>query len=110
MFLSQVTTPTITIPSFTVPGIIVTLLIAALCGALAQLLVGYTRGGCLASIVVGIIGALIGSWLASWLRLPNILVVAGVDVVWTIIGAALLTAILAVVMGGSRYRGFRRRY
>jgi uncharacterized membrane protein YeaQ/YmgE (transglycosylase-associated protein family) len=102
------TTPPITIPSFEIPAIIVTLLIAALCGALAQLIVGYTRGGCLASMLVGIVGALIGSWLASWLRLPNILIFYGVDVVWTVIGAALLVSILAVIMGGSRYRGFRR--
>jgi uncharacterized membrane protein YeaQ/YmgE (transglycosylase-associated protein family) len=111
MFLAQsVTTPSVTIPAFTVPSIVVTIIVAALCGALAQLVVGYTHGGCLTSILAGIIGALIGNWLAAWLNLPHILFIADVDLVWTFIGALIFVAALAVVMGGSRYRGFRRRY
>src|SRR5436190_22916390 len=110
----QVTTPPVTIPAITLPSIVVTIIIAGLCGALAQLLVGYTRGGCLASLLVGFVGALLGNWLASVLHMPNILVLAGVDIVWTIIGAAILVALLSLVMGGSRfgggYRFFRRRY
>jgi uncharacterized membrane protein YeaQ/YmgE (transglycosylase-associated protein family) len=112
MFLAQsVTTPTVTIPAFTVPSIIITIIVAALCGALAQLIVGFTRGGCLTSILAGIVGALLGNWLAAWLRMPNILVIEGVDIVWTFIGALIFVAALAVIMGGSRFPGFyRRRY
>ncbi len=110
MFLAQVTTPSVTIPSITIPTIILTIIIATLAGALAQLVVGYTRGGCLASILIGIVGALLGSWIANWLHLPNILVIAGVDVVWTFIGAAIFVAALALIMGGSRFGGFRRYY
>jgi uncharacterized membrane protein YeaQ/YmgE (transglycosylase-associated protein family) len=33
------------------------LLVAGICGSLAQSLVGYTRGGCLTSIALGFIGA-----------------------------------------------------
>jgi uncharacterized membrane protein YeaQ/YmgE (transglycosylase-associated protein family) len=102
------TTPEITIPAFTVPSFVITLIIAGLCGALAQLLVGYTRGGCIASLLVGFIGALLGSWLAGLLRMPSILPLAGIDVVWTIIGAAIFTALLALVMGGTRRPGFYR--
>ncbi|MEP7285241.1 MAG: hypothetical protein ABI947_05680 [Chloroflexota bacterium] len=102
------TTPEVIIPSFTLPSIVITLLVAALCGALAQLIVGYTRGGCLASLLIGMIGALLGGWLAAQLRLPNILVLAGIDVVWTFIGGAIFVAALAVIMGGSRFGGFRR--
>jgi uncharacterized membrane protein YeaQ/YmgE (transglycosylase-associated protein family) len=107
------TTPEITIPAITLPSFVVTLIIAGLCGALAQLLVGYTRGGCIASLLVGFIGALIGSWLAATLHMPTILPIAGVDVVWTIIGAAIFTALLALIMGGSRRVGwyrYRRNY
>ena len=107
------TTPPVTIPSITLPSIVVTIIIAGLCGALAQLLVGYTRGGLLASILVGFVGALLGSYLASLLGIPPILPVFGVDVVWTIIGAAIFVALLSLVMGGRRYGGyrpFRRRY
>ncbi len=52
------------------------------------------------------------------ITLPSIVVtiimpVFGVDVVWTIIGAAIFVALLSLVMGGRRYGGyrpFRRRY
>lgn len=104
------TTPPITIPSFTVPSIVITVLVAALCGGLAQLAVGYTRGGCLGSILIGLVGAVLGSWLANALHLPQLVLVFGVDVIWTFIGAAILVAGLALVMGGRRYGGFFRRY
>ena len=103
-----VTTPPIVIPAITLPGIVVTILIAALIGALAQLLVGYTRGGCLMSLLVGLVGALLGSWIASLLRMPPLLVFGGVDVIWTLIGSAVFILILSLVMGGRRYRGVRR--
>lgn len=107
--LAQITTPTITIPAITIPGIIVTLIIAAICGAVAQLIVGYTRGGCLASLLVGLVGALLGSWLAGLLHMPALLPIYGVDIIWTIIGAAVFVALLALVMGGTRYGPFYRR-
>jgi uncharacterized membrane protein YeaQ/YmgE (transglycosylase-associated protein family) len=111
LLLAQVTTPQVVIPAITLPSIVVTIIIAALCGALAQLVVGYTHGGCLTSLLAGVIGALIGNFLASWLRMPNILLVYGVDIVWTFIGALIFVAALAVIVGGSRFRGFyRRRY
>ncbi len=105
-----VTTPPIIIPSITLPGLVVTLIIAALIGALAQLILGYTRGGCLMSLLVGLVGALLGSWIASILQMPPILELGGVDVIWTLIGSAVFVLILSLVMGGRRYRGFRRRY
>ena len=40
--------------------VLILLLIAAVCGAIGQSLVGYSAGGCLASIFVGIIGAYLG--------------------------------------------------
>jgi uncharacterized membrane protein YeaQ/YmgE (transglycosylase-associated protein family) len=108
------TTPPVTIPAITIPSFVVTIIIAALCGALAQLVVGYTRGGCIMSLLVGLVGALVGSWLAGALGMPVILPIAGIDVVWTIFGAAIFTAILSLAMGGSRRFGlggrFGRRY
>jgi uncharacterized membrane protein YeaQ/YmgE (transglycosylase-associated protein family) len=38
--------------------------VAAICGAIAQSLVGYSVGGCLVSAFVGYVGALIGVWVA----------------------------------------------
>ncbi len=109
--IAQVTTPAVTIPAFTIPPIVITLIVATICGLGAQLLVGFTRGGCLAALIVGIVGALIGQWLATLLHMPAIFVVAGVDIVWTVIGSAILAALMALAFGGSRYRGpFRRGY
>src|SRR5258708_6795489 len=104
------TTPPVTIPAFTIPSFVVTLIIAALCGAVAQLIVGFTRGGCITSLVVGLIGAILGSWLAAELHMPPIIAIAGIAIVWTIIGAAILTAALTLIMGGRRYGGFYSRY
>ena len=52
-------------------GLIIFLVIAAIAGTIGQALAGYSRGGCLMSIVVGFIGALLGLLLARTLRLPE---------------------------------------
>jgi uncharacterized membrane protein YeaQ/YmgE (transglycosylase-associated protein family) len=39
---------------------LVLLVIAGVCGAVAQALTGVSRGGCLISIALGLIGALLG--------------------------------------------------
>jgi uncharacterized membrane protein YeaQ/YmgE (transglycosylase-associated protein family) len=110
-WLAQVQTTSVTIPAITIPSILVALLIAIIIGFLVQLMVGYTHIGFLGHVIVGIIGALLGSLIASWLNLPTILVVAGIDIVWTFLGSAILVLILTLLLGGSRYRGyFRRRH
>ena len=77
------------------------LLIAGVCGSLAQALAGYSRGGCLVSIVLGLIGALLGTWLARLVGLGEILAVRIGDqpfpIVWSIIGAALFVAVLRLL-------------
>ncbi len=54
----------------TILDFLLLLLVAAICGAIAQALVGISVGGCLVSAVVGFVGALIGMWLARQLNLP----------------------------------------
>lgn len=85
----------------TLLGFIVLLIIAAIAGALGQAISGYSLGGLLVSIVVGLIGALIGWWLAGALGLPELFVV-NVDgqafpVVWAIIGSALFALIVGLL-------------
>jgi len=82
--------------------LIILLIIAAVCGSLAQAIVGYSRGGCIVSIVLGFIGALIGMYIANALSLPELITVAGFPVVWSIIGAVLFVAVLSLI---SRQRG-----
>ena len=59
--------------TMTILDFLLLLLVAGICGSIAQSLVGFTRGGCLVSIVLGLIGALLGVWLARILRLPELL-------------------------------------
>ena len=79
----------------------VLLLIAGICGSLAQALVGYSHGGCLVPIALGFVGALLGTWLARLAGLPDFLAVQLGDrsfpIVWSIIGAALFAALLALI-------------
>ena len=85
-------------------GFIVLLIVAAIVGSLGQALAGYSRGGCLVSILVGFIGAWIGLWLAGLLGLPEI-VVLNIDgkpfpVVWAIIGSAIFAGTLGLLTRG----------
>ena len=87
------------------------LAIAALCGGLGQALVGYTVGGCLVSIVVGLIGAYLGMWVATEAGLPELLTVniggQPFPIIWSIIGSALFAAVLGLInraIAGRRYR------
>lgn len=77
------------------------LIVAAICGGIAQSLAGYSRGGCLTSIALGFIGALLGSWLSGKLGLPELLTVQFGDqpfpILWSIIGASLFVAVLSLI-------------
>ena len=94
----------------TLMGLLVLLLIAAVCGGIGQSLAGYSLGGCLVSIVVGFIGAYIGLWIAAKMGLPRLFEIT-VDnkpfpVLWAIIGSAVFTLIVGllrrVFIGNSR--------
>jgi uncharacterized membrane protein YeaQ/YmgE (transglycosylase-associated protein family) len=85
------------------------LLIAGVCGSLAQGLVGYSHGGCLVSIVLGFIGALLGTWLARLTGLPELFSIQlggrEFPIIWSIIGAALFAAVLALLARPRRAYG-----
>jgi uncharacterized membrane protein YeaQ/YmgE (transglycosylase-associated protein family) len=85
-------------------GFLLLLLIAAICGSIGQALVGFTRGGCLISIVVGFIGAYLGLWLSAQLGLPELWTVSiegqNFPILWSIIGSALFTAVLSLIARG----------
>ena len=85
----------------TIMSFLVLLLIAGLCGAIGQAIVGYSRGGCLASIALGFIGALLGMWISTALGLREMfaLSIGGqtFPVIWSIIGSALFVALLSLI-------------
>ena len=82
---------------------LVLLFVAGICGSIAQSLVGFSRGGCLTSIVLGFIGAALGTYLARVASFPEILAVQiggrNFPIIWSIIGAALFSAALALISG-----------
>lgn len=89
--------------TLTLPGLLVLVVIAAVCGAVGKALAGGSRGGLLASTALGFIGALLGPWIAHQLHLsePLSLRVSGESfpIVWSIIGAALFVALLHLMSG-----------
>ena len=78
--------------------LLILLVIAGICGSVAQALTGFSRGGCLVSVVVGLVGAFLGNVLARQLGLPEPLPiqVGGqvFPILWSIIGGALFVAVL----------------
>lgn len=84
----------------TIPELLLLLFIAGLCGSVAQSLAGGPKSGCLASIALGFIGALLGTYLARAAGLPEMFAIAiggkSFPIIWSIIGAALFAAVLAM--------------
>ena len=89
--------------TITLPGLIILIVIAAICGAIGRAIAGGTRGGVVVSIALGFIGALFGPWVAHQLRLsePLQLQLSGQSfpIVWSIVGAALFVAFLHLMSG-----------
>jgi uncharacterized membrane protein YeaQ/YmgE (transglycosylase-associated protein family) len=87
--------------TITLPGLIVLIVIAAVCGAVGRAIGGDVRGGFIVSTALGFIGALLGPWLAHQLKLPEpfMINVSGQSfpVLWSIIGAAVFVAIIHLV-------------
>ncbi|NGP75263.1 GlsB/YeaQ/YmgE family stress response membrane protein [Balneolaceae bacterium YR4-1] len=87
-------------------GLLILLIIAAICGGIGQSISGYSMGGCLISIVLGFVGAFIGKWLAAELGLTYLLPVT-IDgetfpIIWAIIGSALFTMVIGLVTRGRK--------
>ena len=82
------------------------LLIAGICGAIAQAIAGFSRGGLLVAIAVGFIGALLGVWLQRMTGLPEIFTI-DVDgkqfpIIWSIIGGVLFAVIVGLLTRPTR--------
>lgn len=85
----------------TVLEFLLLLFIAGVCGSIGQSIAGFSRGGCVISIVVGFIGALLGSWISSQLGWPEILDVQignrSFPVIWSIIGSVAFTVTVGLL-------------
>lgn len=83
-------------------GFLVLLLVASICGSIGTAIAGYNTRGCLTSIVIGFIGAIIGRWLSRELGVHDLFYLAGVPIIWSIIGAAIFVAVINLISGGHR--------
>ena len=93
------------------------LVIALICGAVAQALLGYSHIGLLSATALGLLGALVGTWLASLLHLPSMLTInifgVQAELLWCTVGAILVIALTQALRsrrgsgGGSRRRRSR---
>lgn len=88
------------------------LFIAGICGFVAEMIVGFSPGGFLASVAVGLVGAYLGSWLAGLVGLPAVLSTNAIipeteganilpvdfsfDIVWSIVGAIVLLFLISL--------------
>jgi len=84
--------------NMSITGLIILILIAAVCGAIGKAIAGSARGGLIVSTALGFIGALVGPWIARAAKLPEPFVIT-VDrhpfpILWSIIGAALFVAVI----------------
>jgi uncharacterized membrane protein YeaQ/YmgE (transglycosylase-associated protein family) len=88
-------------------GALLWLLIASVCGSIGSRIAGYSHTGCVGSIVLGFVGAWLGTWFAREAHLPSLYVLhlhgESFPVVWSIIGAAVFSAIMSMLTGRGRY-------
>jgi len=87
--------------TITLPGLLVLIVIATVCGAVGKAIGGGARGGLITSIALGFIGALVGPWVGRQLHLgePFVVRAAGQSfpIVWSIIGSAVFVAIISLI-------------
>ncbi|HNP70158.1 MAG TPA: GlsB/YeaQ/YmgE family stress response membrane protein [Kouleothrix sp.] len=90
------------------------LVIAGICGAIAQWIVAFSPGTLLVSIIVGVIGAYLGTVLANLLRIPNLIppLLIGnqpFSLLWALLGSVALLYALKLLRNSGRSRLFARR-
>jgi len=97
--------------------LIVLLIIAGIAGAVAEFVVGFSPGGFLVSILIGLIGAYLGTWIAGQFNLRPILTIningQVFPLAWAIIGSLVLVVALSLLRGPRRFyrrSSPRRRY
>lgn len=93
-------------------NLVLMLIVAGVCGAVAQAVFGFQRTNFLVSVAIGVAGAYIGTFIASRFGLPSLLNFSlgssTIDIVWAVLGSALLLFVYNFVESARR-RPVRRR-
>ena len=92
--------------------LLILLIIAGLCGAIAEWIIGFSPGGLLVSIINGVVGAYIGSWIGNLIpiELPLRIEVGAIsfNLIWAVLGSLLLLLLLRTLRGtGQRNLSWR---
>lgn len=91
--------------------VLILVVIAGICAAIAEFIVGFSPGGLLITVIIGVVGAYLGN--ALWEQIFTILPLPMLDVrvgtiyislVWSVLGSALLLLLLSLLRGGRRRR------
>jgi uncharacterized membrane protein YeaQ/YmgE (transglycosylase-associated protein family) len=89
------------------------LVIAGICAAIAQWVVGFSPGGFMISIIVGVVGAYLGTSLANLLPIAPILPIyvgtVSFDLLWAVLGSLVLLLLLYLIRYGGGPRLSTRR-
>jgi uncharacterized membrane protein YeaQ/YmgE (transglycosylase-associated protein family) len=91
----------------TLVEVLILLAVAAICGAIGQIIAGFSRGGFIVAIILGFIGAMIGMWMARGLNLPEpfTLQIGTVTfpILWSIIGSTVFIALIGLMTRRTYY-------
>ncbi len=86
--------------------LVVILVIAALCGGIAQAIFGMRRSNFLVSMVIGVIGAYLGAYLAQQFGWPDIVRLSvgssSIELMWSLAGSIVLVFVLSLINGARR--------
>lgn len=94
--------------------LLVLLVIAGICGSIAELIVGFSPGGFLVSSIIGVIGAYLGTFIAARLNAPSTpfnITIGGnsFDLIYATLGSILFLLIFSLIRSGRARRPIRRR-
>ena len=96
-------------------ALLILLVIAGICGAIAELIVGFSPGGFMVSIIIGVIGAYLGTAVARYLNLPAFPLLTiqvgsqSIELIPAVLGSVLFLLIISLFRGASRRRRDGRR-
>ncbi|MBN2001144.1 GlsB/YeaQ/YmgE family stress response membrane protein [candidate division KSB1 bacterium] len=85
-------------------GLLTYLGIAAVAGYIGSHLAGYSTSGCFTNVVLGLIGAIIGTIISRYVNIRDPLYIAGIPLIWSIVGATLFVMLLGYFRRGSKKR------
>ncbi len=81
--------------------LVIILIVAGICGGIAQAMLGQRRRNFLLSIIIGVIGAYVGTLLVRQFGWSNILPLtigdSSIDLGWAFVGSLLLVFLLSMV-------------